>query len=620
MLLVIQTGLIALLLFAPLAFGSVEIWARSVLEWGVFGLAGLWLIRFGFAREAPPKLPGPVWLMLSVFAGYVLIRQAAATSLYPRGTRDALALATAYALLFALVVSTVRTEAEIRRLTLSLVVIGFGVALFAILQQYTWNGKIYGLRPVTAGGSPTGPFVNRNHFAGYMEMLIPVAIGYTAASFAEAPARGGTAWRRFVDRLTSERAHQFALLLFMTLVMSVSLVLTLSRAGIVSFVTALALIGAVFVWGRTTKRRVLLPGALAALVLISLAWFGLGPVIDRVNTLLHLPGDPSMRGRIAVWKDATRIMADYPIMGSGPGTFGAVYPAYKTVPDPVFYEHAHNDYVQWMAETGIVGFGLGAGALGILFGFILAGGRARRNPRAKVLLLGVVTGLAAILIHGLNDFNFHIPANAFLFTVLTGMAWNLARPDRSDAPDRPAAGPWRPAAAVAGLAVVVWLLYQTTSAFAADRYYRCGLELEKAGKLDRAEEEYRRAIGWDPAHPQYHMALGGLDERRYKQGDATALAPARSEMERAAALAPTLAAPHLDLGWIHAQLGETSEATEEFGRVLKLDPTNPLYQHYVGLWFAATGQTDRALSLAQRLRENRQDKLAAEIEERLKKT
>jgi Flp pilus assembly protein TadD len=382
----------------------------------------------------------------------------------------------------------------------------------------------------------------------------------------------------------------------------------------------LIVIGLVLLFGPATKRWVLLPGVLAALVLISLTWFGLGPVIDRVNTLLHLPEDRSMLGRIAVWKDTTRIMEAYPYMGSGPGTFGAVYPAYKTMPDPVFYEHAHNDYVQLMAETGIVGFGLSVGMLGILVGFVIAGGRARRNPRAKGLLLGVLTGLVAILLHGLNDFNFHIPANAMLFTVLMGMAWNLARPDRSDEPSEPVIGRRRATVAVAGLAVVVLLVYQTTAAFAADRYYHCGLELEKAGKLDQAGEEYLRAIRWDPAHPQYHMALGGLNERRYKQGDATALPTARSEMENAAALAPTLAEPHLHLGWIHAQRRETDAAMEEFDRVLKLDPTNPFFQHYVGLWFAATGQTDRALSLARRLRKTGQPAKAAEIEERLKKT
>lgn len=620
MALVIQFGIIALLVFAPLAFGSVEVWARSVVELAVFGLAGLRLVGYGFGRNTTAGLPGPVAVLLALFAGWALVQLAAPTSLYPRGTRGALVLGSAYVALFALVVSTVRTESEIRRLTLALIVTGFGVALFAILQKYAWNGKIYWLRTVAAGGSPTGPFVNRNHFAGYMEMLIPLAVGYTVSEFAGAPAMGDTAWRRFVDRLTHERSNRFVLLLFMTLVMSASLVLSLSRAGIVSFIAALVLIGAVLGLGRTAKRWALLPVALAALLLISLAWFGLGPLIDRYRTLMDLPDDRSMTGRVAVWKDAVKIAEDHPYMGSGPGTFGAVFPEYKTVPDPVFYEHAHNDYVQLLAETGTVGFGLGLGTLGFLGGFLLAGGRARRNPRARALLLGVATGMAAILIHGLSDFNFHIPANAALFAVLSGLAWNLARPERPEPATAPASGGRRPAAAVAGLLAVGLLIEQTTAALAADRKYRCGLELEKAGKLDPAAEDYRRAIGWDPSHPLYHMALGGLYERLYAGGDASVLPAARSEFERAAALGPTMAEPRLNLGWIRAQTGEADAATEEFERVLTLDPTNPLYQHYVGLWFAATGRADRALQLARRLRENRQDGMAAEIEERLKKT
>jgi Flp pilus assembly protein TadD len=64
------------------------------------------------------------------------------------------------------------------------------------------------------------------------------------------------------------------------------------------------------------------------------------------------------------------------------------------------------------------------------------------------------------------------------------------------------------------------------------------------------------------------------------------LEKARSEMERAAALAPTVAEPHLHLGWIHALRGEEAAATESFNQVLKLDPTNNGYRNYVGLWFA----------------------------------
>lgn len=587
---IIQIGLIGMLIFSPLAFGSVEVWAQSVLEAAAFGLAGLGLIEYGLGHRAPVRFPAPLLGMVALFAGWILTQWIASVSLDPRATRGALSLGIAYVVIFGLTVSTVRTEEEIRRLTLALIVTGFGVALFAIFQRYAGNGKMFWLREVRESGAVYGPFVNRNHFAGYMGMLIPLSIGYTVAAFTGIPARGQTAWRRFVHRLTSEQANRLALLLFATLVMSVSLVLSLSRAGIVSFLTAVILIAMILVFGRASRRWILLPGLLVAALLISLAWFGLGPLIDRYQTLLHLPDDGSMLGRIEVWKDTAKIAADHPWMGSGLGTFGAVYPAYKTLTDQVVYDHAHNDYVQLLAETGWVGFGLSLGILGTVLGMVIAGWRSRRSPWAKGLLIGVTTGLIALLIHGLNDFNFHIPSNAALFAVLMGLAWNLARPERPLISAESVFVRRRAAVAVTGLAVLGLLLVQTTTTFAADRYYRSGLEREKAGQWDLAAEEYRRAIVWDAAHPRYHFVLGRIYERLYRPGDPAPLANARAEMERAVALAPMSAEPHLHLGWIHAQRGEDAAATEEFHHVVKLDPTNNGYRHYVALWFAEMGK------------------------------
>lgn len=327
-----------------------------------------------------------------------------------------------------------------------------------------------------------------------------------------------------------------------------------------------------------------------------------------------------MLGRIEVWKDTVRMVSDHPWTGAGLGTFGVAYPAYKTLPDPVFYEHAHNDYVQLLAETGGAGFALALGILGMILGLIIAGWRRRRNLWAKGLLTGVSTGIAAILIHGLTDFNFHIPANAVLFVVLIGLAWNLSRPNRPEEASEPAPGRWRPAGAAAGLMITAVLLYQAAVAFAADRYYQCGLRLEEAGQYELAAREYRRSIAWDSTDPFHRLSLAKIYERLYRPGDRVSLEAARSELARAVAAAPTLAEPHLHLGWIHAQLGETTEATAEFNRVLKLDPTNNHWRHYVGLWFAGTGQTDRALLLARQLRENGREAQSAEIERRLKRS
>lgn len=615
---IVQIGIVVLLIFTPLAFGSVEIWAKSALGMATFGLVSTWLIRYGFGREMLVRFPGPLLVMVALFAGWILIQQIASASIYYHGTRDALVLGLAYVAIFGLVALAFRTEKEINRILLALIVIGFGVALFAILQKYTWNGKMYWVREVRENGAVFGPFVNRNHFAGYMEMLIPVAIGYTVAAFAGLPTKGRTAWRRFIDRLTSEEANKLTLLLFMMLVMSVSLVLSLSRTGILSFLTAMVLIGMILLLGRATKRWVLLPGILITALLISLTWFGLGPIIERLQTLLHITKDTSMLGRIEVWKDTTRLVSDYPVMGTGLGTFEVTYPAYKTVPDQVSYEHTHNDYLQLLSETGWVGFALGMGIIGMILGLIVRGWRRRQNPWARAMLMGLFTGILALLIHGFTDFNFHIPANAVLFAGLLGLAWNLSQPERSKTASEAVFSRWRPARAMAGLAVIGWLFYTTAVGFAADSYYRSGLKLEKAGQYEQVREKYRQAIAWDPAHPTYHFALAKIHERDWAHHSrSSSLQLAEEELQMAIEQSPTIAEYHLHLGWVYAQQKRGEKATAEFAKVLKLDPTNANWRHYVGLWFAGIGEKEKALSQAQALKHLRYEGKAKEIEARL---
>ncbi len=621
---IIQIGLIGLLVFTPLAFGSVEVWSRSVLEWTAFGLAGLGLIEVGFRRDPLGIRPwlGPIalWVLVGLFMTLVLIQWIIPTSRYPYGTRRALLLGMAYLSIFGLVIAYFREPREIQRLTMALILIGFGVALLGILQKYAWNGKVLWIREVRDSGAAFGPFINRNHFAGYMEMMIPLAVGYSVAAISNNPGKGPTAWKRMIDRLTSESANQFALLFFMVVVMSVSLVLTLSRAGIVSFLTALILVGMILWIDRARKRWALLPAVIVSFLLVSLTWFGIGPIVDRLQTLFHLPEDASLQGRVEVWRDTAALVSDFPVTGAGLGAFGAAFPAYKTGPEQIVFDHAHNDYVQLLAETGWVGFGLAIAGILISAGMIISGLIRRRNPRARGLLMGAATGLLAMLVHGINDFNFHIPSNALMFSVILGLALNLSRPEVLQGEGRSRWRGLRPAGAGVGLILIVILIHQTAAAFTADRWHQRGLAAETDGRYTEARERYRRAVGWEPGHPAYHFAVGRIEERLYAQGDRSRLAEAGAAMERAASLAPTVAEYRLHLGWIEARRGNAAAATAQFERVLSLDPTNHRWRHYVGLWFAGSGQTERALQLARRLRDGGQGGMASEIEEKLKKT
>jgi O-antigen ligase len=612
-----QAGLIALLIFTPLAFGSVEVWSRSVLEMAAFGLAGTALLLRGFSGGAEAgRMPAAPMMTAGLFFVAAGLQWGAGNSLEPAATRDALVLGLAYLSAFVLVVLAVRREGAIRRVALALIVLGFAIAVFDIIQMYAWNGRIYWLREAPAGGSG-GPFVNRNHFAGYMELIIPLSIGYAVAAFSNAPLRGQTAWRRFVHRVTGEASSRLALLFFAVVVMAVSLVLSLSRAGLVSFLTALLVVGGALYVGRATRRWIALPVALLVSLAVSLLWFGLGPLIDRYATLFRLNRDESMLGRILVWRDALGIVRDHPVLGSGLGTFRSVFPAYKTFSDPVLYDHAHNDYVQLLAETGWAGFILALGTLGLLLGLIVAGWRRRRNPWARGLLAGLLTGMLAILIHGFSDFNFHVPSNALLFAVFLGLAFNLARPGEEGEAASAAVPARQRIVSLAGAAVFFVLMLQSAAVLAADRDYRLGLSAEKAGDLPEAERRLEGAIGWDGARAEYHFVLARIHERQYDAGQKDRLESARAEIERAIDSAPTVAEYRLHLGWIEAESGDPDAATAAFDRALALDPTNNNYRHYAGLWYAATGQKDKAKRIIEQLRENHKEGMAKEIEEKL---
>jgi len=169
-----------------------------------------------------------------------------------------------------------------------------------------------------------------------------------------------------------------------------------------------------------------LAGALVLLALVPLAVRGPG----RLATMSEdLPQELSAAaGRPAVWAGALAIGLDHPLVGTGLGTFGGAFPRYRPLAVQATYTHAHQDYLQWFAETGFLGV---ACALLVAGGLILTTVRALR-PRAygtgRIMACGLTAGLGGLALHGLVDFNGHMPANTLLAATLAGMLVVLARP------------------------------------------------------------------------------------------------------------------------------------------------------------------------------------------------
>lgn len=279
-----------------------------------------------------------------------------------------------------------------RKMAVFLVVFGAAVSFFALIQDSTSEGKIYWLREVGEGGIPFGPFRNRNHFAGFVGMLIPVGMGLA---------------------LGERPAGKSLLFAFLSLLMTVSLFYSLSRGGIAGFLVST---GSFFLLSRRGMKRggMVFFGLFFSALAVYLVFLGVSPFVERFS----LDGF-SLGSRLLVWKGALDAFRAAPLLGTGLGTFGFVFPLYQPDGLPGFFDYAHNDYLQFLLETGVLG-----GALAVWLSAALGAGLAESHRRAKrsFLSAGFVSSVIYMLFHSLFDFNLHMPSNAMAFSLLLGLA------------------------------------------------------------------------------------------------------------------------------------------------------------------------------------------------------
>jgi O-antigen ligase len=317
-----------------------------------------------------------------------------------------------------LVVSRHLSEGACRvRLAWFLTLFGFALAVFGIVQRLTWNGKIYWTIPVYQG-NPFGPWVNNNHFSGYLELILPIGIALGIRAY-----RTGRG-RRHGSR---SRIPRLLLILFLLIWMVAALGLARSRGGIFSLVlggTILLFLRLVPKlrerWGRAAGYAVAAAPVVAALA--GILWYAFQGGALRPDE----PGgvEPSLAGRINAWRGVVGMILANPFTGTGLGTFGQAYPVFKTHGLLSVWQQAHNEYLQILSESGLPGFLiLLAGLVWIARRHVvpLLRGRERADPVASGAAFAVMT----LLGHSLVDFNLQIPANGLLFVVVAGMLIRL---------------------------------------------------------------------------------------------------------------------------------------------------------------------------------------------------
>lgn len=399
-------------------------------RWSVLGIAAAGVMLWGFAREKARFRKADCILLAVVLALGVLqlvplplaairwisphryeqlaaasrvlgpIRSATLSSV-PAGTRDKVLTLAAFAIAY-LVLCELRRRYDARPWALAAPILAVG-----LLQA------VLGIAQCAAGAAEaTGTYVNRNHFAGLLEMSLPFAVMLG------------------VELLTRERDHprslvvpeiQACLCFGAGAVMIASVIGSQSRMGFAASLAALFVIGVLAASGRSRahasrRRRALALAVTGAAILLAFLLLPSEKLMDRFRTLA---GPDTQKVRTDIWKQTLPLIADYPAMGCGLGAFESCFLPYKNLIPEGSIDYAHNDYLQVMAEFGLPAFGCLAALAALAYGTALR--RTGAGNPGRCLAIACVGALSAILLHGFVDFNLYIPANGLLAVWVAAM-------------------------------------------------------------------------------------------------------------------------------------------------------------------------------------------------------
>jgi len=418
------------LIAAPLAFGSVREWA-----WGAIALATFLLLLWCSFREARKGVVrfyhSPLYVSSAASLLLGLVQLFGHTTADRFFTREALLkLSLAWLLCFfagqvlAGATRVPKTKTELREppdrsllemepvavlstplFRWTVVAYTFLMALFAILQFLSNREMIYWA--IRSPGWTFGPYVNHNHYAGLMEMLIPLSVACALPELyrhAVAPAVGA-----------------------MIFISVVSLLLSGSRGGVLSFLVEL-LLSAVLVlrFGSPRAQRVVGLTVSAGLLTAAFLFFWIAPeqITERMIRTLRRSNSAELQWdrRLELDRDCLRILHDHPVMGVGLGAFETAFPPYQSFASDFRWDHAHDDYAELLAKTGCLGGAIALVTLAMFFRLSFSNLPARLRSVSGRIQVAAALGCCGILVHSAVDFNLHIPANAAWFAVSAAIA------------------------------------------------------------------------------------------------------------------------------------------------------------------------------------------------------
>lgn len=580
---------LSILIFSPLAFGAVRPWAQGPILLAVGLAAVLWIVRILAVREIPAVF-SPLGAPVLVLGTYVIVRYGL-SEVEPVARQEAL-LGLGVVLFFFLMLNHVRHRWHITVLMWVWTALGAVLALYGIFQTVAgsrWGGIFS--RYDQYIGRANGTFLQPSQFAGYLQLLFPLAVANSLFSR-----------RSFREKLA---------LFFACLVMSAAMLLSFSRGGWLGWCAALLVIGVYLIRRRGNKFRwaVVGGGMLGIIVIAALV------VLHSTREQPVGLGPESETDQPPLWRSAIEIGRRNLWLGAGPGMYQWHYPSVRTLqarPD-----HAANEYLNIFADYGVVGCIL---ILWIIIAFIPAAiqildARAKRYSAATpsnryAFTVGGLAVFIAVLVQAALDVNLHAPANAFTFAAI--MAVVLTCGVHLRGADESATHPGEYAALRlkgANKFVLVAALITAVTVLAARsrRSYPSYLSLRQAqqagSQMDwaKAEKYYLRALRFDPRNFEAAGAFGDFYAAR-----ATWNVNVHEREElcdkalrwylRAYTLNPYGTDILIKTARLYDLLGKSEQAAERFERALQADPNNASYHAQFGLHHLRWGKQDEAIA------------------------
>jgi O-antigen ligase/cytochrome c-type biogenesis protein CcmH/NrfG len=477
-------------------------------------------------------------------------------ALAPHNTWGYLARILGYALVFLVVRQIARRSARrVWAVVVPLIAVGAVEAFWGLTRALPETVQV------------AGTYYNRNHFAGLLEMTLPLALIYGIAVLHRGRQHGV---------LDATHAVIACALVVIALTMFAAIAASESKLGFFSALASLFVMGMLGLGRRLPRWKLWwLAGALGVLFLAAFLFLSPAGLVLQFG---EVATEQSTENRLPIWKDTVHLLGAYPLFGIGAGNFFPALLRYQTSALDVAWTNAHNDYLQWLTELGLVGWALGAVLVCTVFGRAVRAAVSSPITETRLLALACTGSLTAMLIHSIGDFNTYVLSNAIVLSWVSGVAAAVASSDggiQASRPESPSlvrrfmsgAGGLLGAYAIASL---VFIHVYRANAPAERVFCRLGI-----CDTDGAFAELRRQAG-----AATNDALSPEQLLTYLPRDPAA--PYRWD----------------ELGAALQRAGRSAEARYAFSRAVALAPNSPPTLLTSADFFLRSGETERGLELA----------------------